>query len=125
MADSKSRYSAAAKFYARIMSHGSLLDAVRYAKSKLRESLHNETWKEHPVNINDIVNQFTPGVKGKPKGVKFEFENADYIIKADMPAGYLRIFDKHTNSTIMLDGTPSNDPEKTHFKILKRKEMHK
>ena len=125
MADSKSRYSAAAKFYAKIISHGSLLDALRYAKSKLRESLYNENWKKNTVNVNDIVNKFTPGAKGKAKGVKYEFENSNYIIKVDMPSGYLRIYDKHAKMYTKLDGTPSNLREETHFKIMKRKEMPK
>jgi len=125
MADSKSRYSAAAKFYAKIISHGSLLDALRYAKSKLRESLYNENWKKNTVNLNDIVNKFTPGAKGKAKGVKYEFENSNYIIKVDMPSGYLRIYDKHAKMYTKLDGTPSNLREETHFKIMKRKEMPK
>lgn len=125
MADSKSRYSAAAKFYAKIISHGSLLDALRYAKSKLRESLYNENWKRNTVNLNDIVNKFTPGAKGKAKGVKYEFENSNYIIKVDMPSGYLRIYDKHAKMYTKLDGTPSNLREETHFKIMKRKEMPK
>ena len=125
MADSKSRYSAAAKFYAKIMSHGSLLDAIRYAKSKFRESQYNDNWKKNTVNLNDIVNRFTPGSKGKPKGVKYEFENSNYIIKVDMPSGYLRIYDKHAKMYTKLDGTPSNSREETHFKIMKRKEMPK
>lgn len=125
MADSKTSYSIAAKFFARVMSHGSMLDAIRYARSKLRESKFNENWKKHMVNLNDVVNQFTPGVKGKPKGVKFQFENANYIVKVDMPSGYLRIYDKKAKMYTKLDGTPSESREETHFKIMKRKEMLK
>lgn len=125
MADSKSRYSAAAKFYARVMAHGSMKDAIRYAKSKLRESKFNDNWKKHMVNLNDVVNNFTPGVKGKTKGVKYQFENANYIIKVDMPSGYLRIYDKKAKMYTRIDGTPSRSLEDTHFKIMKRKEMPK
>ena len=125
MADSKAGYSRAAKFYARIMIHGSMLDAIRYYKSKLREAKYNENWKKHMVNLNDVVKQFTPGAKGKPKGVKYEFENANYIIKVDMPSGYLRIFDKKAKMYTTIGGTPSFDFEETHFKIMKRKEMRK
>lgn len=125
MADSKTGYSIAAKFYARIMSHGSMMDAIRYARSKLRESKFNENWKKHMVNLNDVVNQFTPGAKGKPKGVKYQFENANYIVKVDMPSGYLRIYDKKAKMYTKIDGTPSKTLEDTHFKIMKRKEMRK
>ena len=38
-------------------------------------------------------------------------------------AGYLRIYDKQAKSYCLLDGTPSRDPEKTHFKIKRREEM--
>lgn len=36
MADSKASYSEATKFYAKVMIHGSMLDAIRYVKSKIR-----------------------------------------------------------------------------------------
>lgn len=125
MADNKARYSEAAKNYAKVMIHSSILDALRYYKSKLRESKFNENWKKNMVNLNDIVNQFTPGVKGKAKGVKYQFENKNYIIKVDMPSGYLRIFDKKAKMYTKMDGTPSTNFELTHFKIMKRKEMPK
>lgn len=123
MADSKARYSQAAKYYARILIHSSMLNAIRYYRSKVRESKFNENWKKHMVNLNDVVNQYTPGVKGKPKGVKYQFENNKYIIKVDMPSGYLRIYDKSAKMYTKIDGTPSTDFELTHFKIMKRKEM--
>ena len=74
------------------------------------------------VNLNDIVKKFTPGVKGKSKGVKFVFDNGKYIVKVDMPSGYLRIFDKKIKKYVKLDGTPGKN-EETHFKVMKRKEM--
>ncbi|MDC7301115.1 hypothetical protein [Agathobacter ruminis] len=125
MSDSKAGYSIAAKFYARIMIHGNMLDAIRYYNSKIREEKYNKNWKKHMVNLNDIVNRFTPGAKGKVKGVKFVFENSNYIIKADMPSGYLRIYDKKAKMYTKIDGTPSRSLEETHFKIMKRKEMRK
>lgn len=125
MADSKSGYSAAAKFYARVMIHGSMMDAVRYYRSKNREAKFNDQWKKHMVNLNEVVNKFTPGVRGKAKGVKFQFENASYIIKVDMPSGYLRIYDKNAKAYTKVDGTPSSDRGETHFKIMKRKEMER
>ncbi len=124
MADSKARYSSAARHYARVVSHGTMLDAIRYAMSKAREKKYNENWKKHMVDINDVVKKFTPGVKGEPKGVKFEFKNDNYIIKVDMPAGYLRIFDRKKKKYVKLDGNPSDSMEETHFKIKKRREMN-
>ena len=123
MADYKTEYSIAAKFYASVMIHGSMLEAIRYYKSKLREAKFNDNWKKNMVNLNDVVDKFTPGAKGKRKGVKFQFENERYIIKVDMPSGYLRIFDKKIKMYVKLDGTPGNNREETHFKIMKRKEM--
>ena len=79
MADSKAGYSKAAKFYARVMIHGSMVDALRYYKSKVRESLYNSDWKKNMVNLNDVVNTYTPGVNGKANGVKYKFENSRYI----------------------------------------------
>lgn len=122
MADSKSMYSTAARFYARVMIHGSMLDAIRYYKSKLREAKFNNSWKKHSVNLNDIVKQFAPGSKGKPHGVKYEFTGPQYIVKVDMPSGYLRIMDKQIKKYVKLDGTPGTN-EETHFKIYKRSEM--
>ncbi|SCY14261.1 hypothetical protein [Butyrivibrio sp. INlla14] len=122
MADSKSRYSTAARFYARVMIHGSMMDAIRYYKSKVREAKFNNNWKKNSVNLNDIVKQFTPGAKGSPRGVKYEFVGSRYIVKVDMPSGYLRIMDRKTKKYVKLDGTPGTN-EETHFKIYKRSEM--
>ena len=122
MSDSKAGYSKAAKFYARIMIHSSMLDAIRYYKSKLRESKYNSNWEKNKVNLNDVVSKFTPSKKGEAKGVKYVFKNANYTIKADMPSGYLRIFDNKAKKYVKLDGTPGTN-EETHFKIKKRREM--
>lgn len=72
--------------------------------------------------INDIIGEFAPGSVGRKKGYKIKYVGEDYIILADMIAGYLRIIDRHLNRFIKLDGTPGSDPE-THFKILARKDM--
>lgn len=122
MSDSKSLYSESAKRYNKVTRHSGITDAVRYLKSKLREEKYNENWKKNMVNLNDIVNQYTPGAKGKAKGVKYEFENNNYIVKVDMPSGYLRIYDKAQKTFIKLDGTPGTN-EETHFKVKKREEM--
>ena len=93
MADSKSGYSLAAKIFNKITRHSSMRDAISYLKSKLREEKFNEDWKKNMVDLNQIVNQFTPGAKGVVKGYKYEFRKGNYVIKVDMPSGYLRIFD--------------------------------
>ena len=122
MADSKSGYSLAAQIFNKITRHSSMRDAISYLKSKLREEKFNEDWKKNMVDLNQIVNQFTPGAKGVVKGYKYEFRKGNYVIKVDMPSGYLRIFDKRLASAIKLDGTPGSDAE-THFKVKKRREM--
>lgn len=122
MADSKTAYSAAAYIYAMRTRHYSMLDAMRYYRSKLRELKYNENWKKNMVNLNDVVKKFTPGAKGKATGVKFEFKSEKYVIKVDMPSGYLRIQNRKTGDYLKLDGTPGSNAE-THFKIKKRREM--
>lgn len=122
MADSKSNYSNASTNYVTKKIHQSTTDMGRYARSKLREAQFNEDWKKHMVNINDVIKKFAPNSVGKEKGVKFQFEGAKYIIKADMASGYLRIYDKTLKNYVKLDGTPGLQSE-THFKIKKRSEM--
>ncbi len=123
MSDSKQRYSDSSRSYIGNDVPSSTVDRKRYDSSKAREAKWNENWKKQPVNLNDIVNRFTPGVQGRRKGVKYVFENARWRIDADMVASYLRIYDKKAKSHIRLDGFISDDRMETHFKILKRKEM--
>lgn len=123
MSDSKQRYSDSSRSYIGNDVPSSTVDRKRYDSSKAREAKWDENWKKQPVNLNDIVSRFTPGVQGRRKGVKYVFENARWRIDADMVAGYLRIYDKRAKSHIRLDGSISDDRMETHFKILKRKEM--
>ena len=123
MSDSKQRYSDSSHSYIGNDVPGSTVDQGRYDRSKDREAKWNESWKRQPVNLNDIVNRFTPGAQGHRKGVKYVFENARWRIDADMVAGYLRIDDKKVKKNTLLDGTPTNDPAASHFKILTREEM--
>ncbi len=122
MADSKTPYSNTSKKYMRIGRKYNMQDAMRAYRSKQREKLHNSSWEKQKVNINDIVNLFAPGSKGHAKGVKFEFDGLRYTVKADMAAGYLRIYDKSTRQYVDLLGRPGTN-ENTHFKIKKRGEM--
>lgn len=123
MADSKTCYSEASKYYIEVDVRESELDAKRYERSKERELRFNENWKKRSVNINEIVDAFTPGCEGVRDGVKFVFENSTYLIKADMPAGYLRIYNKETKQYLLPDGTPCSSFDDSHFKIKKREEM--
>ncbi|WP_154055613.1 hypothetical protein [Bifidobacterium bifidum] len=123
MSDSKQRYSDSSRGYVGNDVPNSTVDRRRYDSSKAREAKWNENWKKQSVDLNDIVSRFTPGVQGRRKGVKYVFENARWRIDADMVAGYLRIYDKKAKKNTLLNGTPTNDPAASHFKILKRKEM--
>lgn len=122
MADDKDRYSDASFDYVTEGIHESDVDMERYRRSKARESAYNENWKQHMVDINDVVHQFAPNSVGQAHGVKYQFESDRYIIKADMASGYLRIYDKVLRQYVRLDGTPGS-LEETHFKIKKRSEM--
>ncbi|NMM98696.1 hypothetical protein [Bifidobacterium olomucense] len=123
MSDTKSAYSSASRHYIEDIVPGSEKEQERHRKAKERETKHNDDWIQRSVNINDIVDKFTPGAVGRRKGYKVKYVGKDYIVLADMIAGYLRIIDKHTGGFVTLDGTVSKDGKETHFKILKRKDM--
>ena len=122
MSDYKSVYSEASQYYIEKTVSSSEVEQGRYSRSKQREAKHNEQWKKQPVNLNDICDKFAPGDSGHKEGVKFVFEGDRYKIKADMAAGYLRIYDKASRCYLKLDGTPGTLDE-THFKIYRREEM--
>lgn len=123
LSDSKKLYSEASSYYIEVDVRQNRIDAERYKRSKKREETFNDMWMKHPVNVNEVVDRFAPNAKATKRGVKFEFEGDRYIVKADMPSGYLRIYDKESHRYVTLDGTPCDDRDKTHFKILKREEM--
>lgn len=124
MSDSKSIYSAAASIYVTSKTAQDQLEKLCYEKSKAREAKHNEEWKKHFVNLNDIVNIFAPDYTAKEIHGKFIFksQNGKYNIIADMSAGYLRIYNNEKKRYVKLDGTPGND-KSTHYKIKKRENM--
>ena len=123
VSDSKSLYSKASKYYVEVDVKQNAADASRYSRSKDRERAYGENWKKQAVNLNDIVDQFASGATGRRKGYKFIFRGSRYTVIADMPSGYLRIYDRELKSFVTLDGKPSRIGELTHFKILKREEM--
>ena len=122
MADCKTNYSNESTKYVTNTIYVSKIDMARFNRSKERERKYNENWKQNSVNINDIVNQFTPNAVGTVHGVKYQFEDNRYRIVADMASGYLRIFDKILGKYVRLDGSVGS-AEETHFKIKKRSEM--
>lgn len=104
-----------------------------------RKEMHSANWTS--VNINTIVDRFTPGatpqlVNGK---VKYTSSDGRYEVVADIGGGYLRIFDNHIGSYVDSYGndvrnyTDDNGKQHgrskaeqkalTHFRILKREEM--
>lgn len=128
MADYKAAYSDTSKDYIENMVPSSLLEQGRYDRSKIRESKNNENWVKQKVNLNEIVDRFIPEdgetvIQRTEGGVKYNFEGKRYIVKCDKVAGYLRIFDKYVKSYCLLNGHPSKNLEKTHFKIKRREEM--
>lgn len=115
-------YSEAAQYYVEETVPSSGIDQGRFDRSKKREKKYNESWKERPVNLNEICDKFAPGNVGCKEGVKFVFNGDDYKVVADMASGYLRIQDLNTGKYVTLDGVPGT-LEETHFKILRREEM--
>lgn len=122
MSDKKANYSAASKKYVSHTSQSNSVDAERHRRSKERERKYNANWSKNEVNINDAVSKFAPNSQGVSKGVKYVFESQRYVVKADMSAGYLRIYDKQLKKYVKLNGQPGNNSD-THFKIKKRSEM--
>lgn len=129
MSDYKTIYSDISKDYIDNAVQANLIDRQRYERSKIRESKFNDKWLKQKVNLIDIVNKFVPAIEGIAQqhsegGVKYDFEGERYIVKCDKVSGYLRIFDKNAQQYCKLDGTPSSDPNETHFKIMRREEMN-
>lgn len=125
--DSKTAYSEVSKMYVTVTATQLEIDKQRYQRAKRREALHGANWEKNKVNINEVVDKFITD-KEKMKtysesGYKYVFEGDRYIVKCDKVGGYLRIYDKTSLDYCLIDGTPSDDQSKTHFKIKKREEM--
>ena len=65
-----------------------------YAESKKRQVLFNENWK-----------------------------NKDYIVKADMASGYLKVYDRNLKTYLDKHGNPVPDGPDSHMKILRKEKM--
>ena len=121
MSDTKSTYSAASKHYVEDIVPDSDKEQERYRRAKAREALYNDDWISLAIDLNDFVAKYTPGAKGRKKGYKYKYVGEDWTIIADMIAGYARLVNRHTGEFADINGVPSSDNTKTHFKILKRK----
>lgn len=117
MADSKSMYSEVSKAYVEANAN-----EKNYISSKAREAKHNGQWLKYQVNINDIIDRFTPNFHGEVHNTKYIFVGDDYNVVTDMASGYLRIWDKNIKRYVTLDGKPGSD-KNTHYKIKKREDM--
>lgn len=117
--DTKSVYSKAAKYNLANLSDERMFHA--YHASKDRERKHNKEWVKRKVNINEIVEVFTPNAKIKRSLQKLIFKGEKYTVIADLNSGYLRIQNKE-GKYIKLNGTIGLDSE-THFKIMNREDM--
>ena len=102
MANSKRMYSKLAEYYNGFVVPNSIDDKRRYEKNKERERKYNERWKQHKVNLNELVNRYTPGATPKIKGVKAIFDGDRYKIIADLPSGYAKVQDKTTKKMVKL-----------------------
>ncbi len=121
-ADDKDLYSEAAKYYVETVVPSNDVDQERHNRSKERETKYNDNWCKQKANLNDIVKKFDATKKAYAKNIKYVFEGDKYKIKADLSAGYLRIYDKEMKKNVKLDGTCGTE-EETHFKIMRREEM--
>ena len=104
-----------------------------------RKARYGQNWTS--VNINTIVERFTPGATPQVVNGKVKYVSADgvYEILADIGGGYLRITDNRKKCNVDAYGNDvrnyTDDRGKqhgrrkadqqalTHFKILKKEEM--
>lgn len=106
-----------------------------------RKEMYSANWTS--VNINTIVEQFTPKATPEVVNGKVVYTSSDgrYKVFADIGGGYLRIYDmkkrcyvdafgndvrNYTDSRGKQHGRSSSEQKAlTHFRILKREEMKK
>ena len=129
MSDYKGGYSTNASMMKNKSESSKALSKIRN-NAQARVEKHSSSWEK--VNLNDIVNKFTPGsVPYNDKG-KFIYSNSRYKIVADTYGGYLRIEDNSILSNkkyITISGKAYYDlprsrrEQLTHYYILKREEM--
>lgn len=104
-----------------------------------RKVTYGQNWTS--VNINTIVDRFTPGVAPRVVNGKVTYISSDgrYEVAADIGGGYLRIYDHYRGFHVDANGNDvrnytdsggkqhgrsrSEQLKITHFRILKREEM--
>lgn len=104
-----------------------------------RKETHSANWTS--VNINTIVDRFTPGATPQRVNGKVVYVSSDgkYQIFADIGGGYLRIYDTQKRCHVDAYGndvrnyvdsrgkqhgrSKAEQKALTHFRILKREEM--
>lgn len=105
----------------------------------IRKEEHSSNWTS--VNINTIIDRFTPGATPEVVNGKVVYTSSDgrYEVFADIGGGYLRIYDHQIKNYVDANGndvrnytdkngkqhgrSPSEQKALTHFRILKREEM--
>ena len=111
----------------------------KISQGHTRKEVYGGNWAA--VNINDVINRFTPGTEPIRVGGKMVFvsDNGKYGIYADIGGGYLRIYDFTSKQYVGLHGESMHNYTDargkqhgrskaefnavTHFRILKREEM--
>lgn len=121
MADNKSDYSSAASSARN--SEKDMNQIRAYEKSRERHEKHVVNWSKNKVNLNEIVDKYAPGSKGKADGIKMIFYGKDYNVVTDLVSGYVRVYDNNNKGYINLNDEPDRDNKNTHFQIKKRKDM--
>ena len=111
----------------------------KISQGHARKEVYGGNWKT--VNINDVIDRFTPGAEPIRIGGKMVFVSNDgrYGVYADIGGGYLRIYDFTSKQYVGLNGesmhnytdskgkqhgrSKSDYNAVTHLRILKREEM--
>lgn len=121
MSNAKEVYSSKASEYTSGMSNAPEIVFKRFERSLLKKETYQENWKK--VNINELVEKYTPGITPTTSGTKLIFKNAQYTIKADLGVGSVRVFDRINKKYLDMNGNPSCNNDETHFSIKKKEEM--
>lgn len=132
MSDSKYQYSRNASKIKRIAKSNKALSKKTTSGEK-RAAKYKHSWNS--VDINEVVNKFTPNASVYESNGKIIFSNGGrYLIIADAAGGYLKIQDLHFKGTVYvtIDGKYEKDfPNKSewnkhcHYRICKRGEINK
>ena len=123
MSNAKEVYSKLSQYYIEFAIFSTPNTQKAYSASKRREALFNENWKQNKVNINQIIDKYTPEEAPTIHGVKAVWKNKYYIVKADMASGYLKVYDRIQKTFLNKHGNLVPDGKESHMKILRKEEM--